>query len=50
MLINFFVKIATSTAQGYLKKQQQVEMATLTNRVALVGQTNGQESQVSDFQ
>eukprot|EP00268_Persea_americana_P054906 TRINITY_DN633_c1_g1_i6.p1 TRINITY_DN633_c1_g1~~TRINITY_DN633_c1_g1_i6.p1 ORF type:complete len:444 (-),score=54.58 TRINITY_DN633_c1_g1_i6:511-1842(-) len=50
MLMNFFVKIASSTAQRYLKKQQQVEMATLTNRVALVGQTNGEESQVSDFQ
>ncbi|XXG48537.1 hypothetical protein AAC387_Pa02g2959 [Persea americana] len=45
MLMNFFVKIASSTAQRYLKKQQQVEMATLTNRVALVGQTNGEESQ-----
>lgn len=50
MLVNFFVKIVTSTAQSYLKKQQQGEINALTNQVALQRQTNGQESRVSDFQ
>lgn len=31
MLMNFFVKIVTDTAQRYLKKQQDKEMAALTN-------------------
>lgn len=29
MLLNFFVKIVNSTAQRYLKKQQEIEIAAL---------------------
>lgn len=32
MLLNFFVKIVNSTAQTYLKKQQEVEMAALKKK------------------
>jgi uncharacterized membrane protein len=31
MLLNFFVKIVTATAQRHLKKKQEKEMATLTH-------------------
>ncbi|KAJ6897539.1 hypothetical protein NC652_024364 [Populus alba x Populus x berolinensis] len=31
MLLNFFLKIVNSTAQSYLKKQQEKEIAALTN-------------------
>ncbi|KAJ4722431.1 vacuole membrane protein KMS1-like [Melia azedarach] len=31
MLVNFFVKIVTATAQRYLKKQQEREVAAITN-------------------
>uniref|UniRef100_A0A2N9HAZ7 Vacuole membrane protein KMS1 n=1 Tax=Fagus sylvatica TaxID=28930 RepID=A0A2N9HAZ7_FAGSY len=32
MLMNFFVKIANATAQRYLKKQQEIELAGLTKK------------------
>jgi hypothetical protein len=32
MLMNFFVKIVNSTAQTYLKKQQESELAALTKK------------------
>ncbi|EPS62172.1 hypothetical protein M569_12622, partial [Genlisea aurea] len=32
MILNFFVQIVNSTAQGYLKKQQDKEMATLKGK------------------
>lgn len=31
VLVNFFMKIITSTAQDYLKKQQDIEMELLTD-------------------
>jgi hypothetical protein len=31
MLLNFFFKIVNSTAQSYLKKQQEKEIGALTN-------------------
>ncbi|XP_030536065.1 vacuole membrane protein KMS1-like isoform X2 [Rhodamnia argentea] len=34
MLLNFFIKIVTSTAQGYLKKQQEKELDDLKNRLS----------------
>ncbi|KAF2284167.1 hypothetical protein GH714_019722 [Hevea brasiliensis] len=34
MLVNFFFKIVTATAQEYLKKQQEKELAELTNNVS----------------
>ncbi|KAI3970031.1 hypothetical protein MKW92_007343 [Papaver armeniacum] len=34
MLFNFFIKIVNSTAQRYLKKQQECEMVALTNKLA----------------
>ncbi|KAI3975766.1 hypothetical protein MKX01_023192 [Papaver californicum] len=34
MLFNFFIKIVNSTAQRYLKKQQDREMVALTNKLA----------------
>ncbi|XP_054821744.1 vacuole membrane protein KMS1-like [Prosopis cineraria] len=34
MLMNFFIKIVNSTAQGYLKKQQDRELHDLTNKSA----------------
>ncbi|OVA05472.1 SNARE associated Golgi protein [Macleaya cordata] len=45
MLMNFFIKIVTSTAQRYLKKQQDKEMVALTNR--LTGNSNGEPNPVS---
>ncbi|XXG46155.1 hypothetical protein AAC387_Pa02g1070 [Persea americana] len=42
MVVNFSLKVVTSTAQGYLRKQQEEEMATLTNQVALRRRSNGQ--------
>lgn len=33
MIMNFSIKIMTSTAQSYLKKQQDKELAALTNKV-----------------
>lgn len=32
MLMNFFVKIVNATAQRYLKKEQDKEMAALKNK------------------
>ncbi|PHU12116.1 28 kDa ribonucleoprotein, chloroplastic [Capsicum chinense] len=32
VLLNFFVKIVTATAQQYLKKQQEKELAALKNK------------------
>jgi hypothetical protein len=34
MLLNFFFKIVNATAQMYLKKQQEKELAALTNRAS----------------
>jgi hypothetical protein len=35
MLLNFFGQIVTSTAQRYLKKQQEEELDALTNKSSL---------------
>jgi len=32
MLMNFFVKIVNATAQGYLKKQQEIHISELTEK------------------
>lgn len=32
MLMNFFVKIVNATAQRYLKKQQETQLAALTEK------------------
>ncbi|XP_023006134.1 vacuole membrane protein KMS1-like [Cucurbita maxima] len=40
MIMNFFVKIMTSTAQRYLKQQQDEELTALTNKVPALACSN----------
>lgn len=40
MLMNFFVKIVTATAQRYLKKQQDKELDALTSTLSSSGNSN----------
>ncbi|XP_030442646.2 vacuole membrane protein KMS1-like isoform X2 [Syzygium oleosum] len=40
MLLNFFIKIVTSTAQSYLKKQQEKELDDLKNRLSTATNSN----------
>lgn len=40
VLMNFFVKIVTSTAQMYLKKQQEKELDALTDDLSTSVNTN----------
>ncbi|PKI40756.1 vacuole membrane protein KMS1-like isoform X2 [Punica granatum] len=40
VLVNFFIKIVTSTAQTYLKKQQEKELDALTNKLSSSVNTN----------
>lgn len=45
MLMNFFVKILTSTAQNYLKQQQQREIDTVTHELSPLVNSNHESSQ-----
>lgn len=40
MLINFFIQIVTATAQRYLKKQQEKELAAMNNKLKAAGTSN----------
>ncbi|KAF9618794.1 hypothetical protein IFM89_002662 [Coptis chinensis] len=44
MLINFFIKIVSATAQRYLKKQQDKELRALTDSLSASQQSNGKSS------
>ncbi|XP_057957722.1 vacuole membrane protein KMS1 isoform X2 [Malania oleifera] len=47
MLMNFFVKIVTAAAQRFLKKQQEMELAALTNELAATKGSNNESDSVS---
>lgn len=40
MLINFFIQIVTATAQRYLKKQQEKELAAINHKLTAAGTSN----------
>lgn len=46
MLLNFFIKIVNSTAQGYLKKQQEKELDDLKNRLSSATNSNDMSDEV----
>ncbi|KAF8388023.1 hypothetical protein HHK36_026689 [Tetracentron sinense] len=48
MLMNFFIKIVTSTAQRFLKEQQEAALVTLPNKSSVSEYSNGESSRVSD--
>ncbi|XP_077213744.1 SNARE associated Golgi protein family [Tasmannia lanceolata] len=48
VVINFFVKIVTSTAQRFLKKQQELELAALNNKLSAASQSNAGADHISN--
>nr|DAD19512.1 TPA_asm: hypothetical protein HUJ06_020975 [Nelumbo nucifera] len=48
MLLNFFVKIVTATAQKFCKKQQEKELAALTDQLSKSRHLNGESGRVSN--
>lgn len=48
MLLNFFIKIVTATAQSFLKEQQEKELVSLTNNLSASKALIGESSQLVD--
>ncbi|KAF5206756.1 Vacuole membrane protein kms1 [Thalictrum thalictroides] len=48
MLVNFFIKIVTATAQRYLKKQQDKELQALTEMLSASQPSNGKPSHATN--